>query len=80
MDTESNLRIVDCTLREGEQFARAAFRSDERRGLARALDAVGVDVDTMGRRLLDDDAMVAVLDAVVGWGLDAVDRRRSAAE
>ena len=60
--------------------AAAVVMSPPATALRAACDAVGVDVDTMGRRLLDDDAMVAVLDAVVGWGLDAVDRRRSTAE
>ncbi|HEU4384519.1 MAG TPA: homocitrate synthase [Anaeromyxobacteraceae bacterium] len=36
-------RIIDTTLREGEQFARASFRSDEKVEVARALDAFGVD-------------------------------------
>jgi hypothetical protein len=38
------LRIVDTTLREGEQFARAHFTSEQRRDLARRLDAFGVDI------------------------------------
>ena len=38
------LHLVDSTLREGEQFARAAFTSDQRVALALALDAFGVDV------------------------------------
>ena len=44
MNTRSLLRIVDCTLREGEQFAHAAFDTDIRLRIARALDAFGVDV------------------------------------
>ena len=40
-------RIVDCTLREGEQFALAAFTSEERLSIARELDAFGVDVIEM---------------------------------
>jgi homocitrate synthase len=37
-------RIVDSTLREGEQFALAHFSSEDRLSIARALDDFGVDV------------------------------------
>ncbi len=37
-------QLVDCTLREGEQFAGASFRSEQRLQIARALDAFGVEV------------------------------------
>src|SRR5512138_2766606 len=36
-------RIIDTTLREGEQFARARFRTQDKIEIARALDAFGVD-------------------------------------
>jgi homocitrate synthase len=36
-------RIIDTTLREGEQFARASFRTEDKIEIARALDAFGVD-------------------------------------
>jgi homocitrate synthase len=36
-------RIIDTTLREGEQCARARFDSDQKVAIARALDAFGVD-------------------------------------
>jgi homocitrate synthase len=36
-------RIIDSTLREGEQFARAAFRPEDKVEIARSLDAFGVD-------------------------------------
>jgi homocitrate synthase len=36
-------RIIDSTLREGEQFARASFRTEDKVEIARALDAFGVD-------------------------------------
>ncbi|HVP67077.1 MAG TPA: homocitrate synthase [Anaeromyxobacteraceae bacterium] len=36
-------RIIDSTLREGEQFARANFRTEDKVAVARALDAFGVD-------------------------------------
>jgi len=44
MPLTPTFRVVDCTLREGEQFARAAFKSEERVAIARALDEFGVDV------------------------------------
>jgi homocitrate synthase len=37
------LSIVDCTLREGEQFAHAAFSSEQRVEIARRLAAFGVE-------------------------------------
>ena len=36
-------RIIDSTLREGEQFAHARFRPDDKVAIARALDQFGVD-------------------------------------
>jgi len=36
-------RIIDSTLREGEQFAKASFRPEDKLEIARALDAFGVD-------------------------------------
>ena len=44
MNAHPPLRIVDCTLREGEQYAHAHFDTDQRLSLARALDHFGVDV------------------------------------
>ena len=41
MQPDPPFRIVDCTLREGEQFARAEFSTQERLEIARALDVVG---------------------------------------
>ncbi len=38
-----NWRIIDSTLREGEQFAKAAFRTQDKIEIARALDSFGVD-------------------------------------
>jgi homocitrate synthase len=38
-----DFRIIDSTLREGEQFARAHFTSAQKRELALALDAFGVE-------------------------------------
>jgi homocitrate synthase len=36
-------RLIDSTLREGEQFARATFRTEDKVAIARALDGFGVD-------------------------------------
>jgi homocitrate synthase len=36
-------RIIDSTLREGEQFARGNFRTEDKLAIARLLDAFGVD-------------------------------------
>jgi homocitrate synthase len=43
-ETMPSLAIVDTTLREGEQFIRAHFSSEQRLLLARQLDAFGVDL------------------------------------
>ena len=39
----SSWKLIDSTLREGEQFAKAHFRSDEKLEIARALDTFGVE-------------------------------------
>ncbi len=39
----TKFRLVDTTLREGEQFAKACFRTGEKVEIARALDAFGVE-------------------------------------
>lgn len=44
MQPQHSLRLVDSTLREGEQFAAAAFTTDQRVEIARRLDALGVDL------------------------------------
>jgi homocitrate synthase len=41
--TTTGWRIIDSTLREGEQFARGNFRTEDKIAIARALDAFGVE-------------------------------------
>ena len=41
--TPLHWKLIDSTLREGEQFARASFRTEDKLEIARALDAFGVD-------------------------------------
>src|SRR5512145_1277372 len=36
-------KLIDTTLREGEQFARANFRTEDKLEIARALDAFGIE-------------------------------------
>ncbi len=43
MTTLAATRLIDSTLREGEQFAKAAFRTQDKIEIARALDTFGVD-------------------------------------
>lgn len=41
--TKSTWRLIDSTLREGEQFARGTFRTEDKLEIARALDTFGVE-------------------------------------
>src|SRR5512138_2088063 len=41
--SKSTWRLIDTTLREGEQFARANFRTEDKLEIARALDTFGAD-------------------------------------
>lgn len=42
-ESTSRFRLIDTTLREGEQFARASFRTEDKIAIASALDAFGVE-------------------------------------
>ncbi|BDG06291.1 homocitrate synthase [Anaeromyxobacter oryzae] len=41
--TKSTWKLIDTTLREGEQFAKASFRTEDKLEIARALDTFGVE-------------------------------------
>ncbi|ORZ03229.1 homocitrate synthase, cytosolic isozyme [Syncephalastrum racemosum] len=43
MSNVSNFKIIESTLREGEQFANAFFDTEKKVEIAKALDAIGVD-------------------------------------
>ncbi|CAO3581206.1 unnamed protein product [Absidia cylindrospora] len=43
MSNISNFKIIESTLREGEQFANAFFDTEKKVEIAKALDAIGVD-------------------------------------
>ena len=70
MNPSPSFRIVDCTLREGEQFPRAAFTSEERVAIARALDAFGVDVVELTSPVASPRS-AADLERIAGLGLSA---------
>jgi homocitrate synthase len=69
-ETSRPFRIVDCTLREGEQFALAAFTTEQRIAIATKLDAFGVDVIEMTTPVASPRAE-ADLRRVVDLGLQA---------
>ncbi|HEY8286397.1 MAG TPA: homocitrate synthase [Chloroflexota bacterium] len=64
------LRIIDSTLREGEQFAQAHFTSAQKRRIARALDAFGVEYIEVTSPAVSSRAL-ADARAIAGLGLRA---------
>ena len=48
--------IIDSTLREGEQFARASFSSDDKIEVAKALDNFGVEFIEVTTPMVNDQA------------------------
>lgn len=48
--------IIDSTLREGEQFARASFSSDDKIEVAKALDSFGVEFIEVTTPMVNDQA------------------------
>ena len=69
MDTHT-LSIVDSTLREGEQFAPATFRGEDRLRIAQALDRFGVETIETLSPLVSPRAR-RDLEALVALNLDA---------
>jgi len=67
------LRVIDSTLREGEQFAQAHFSPDDRIRLALALDAFGVDELELPSPAVGPAAAQEVA-TVIGLGLRAAVR------
>jgi len=64
------LRMIDTTLREGEQFAEAHFTSAQKRRIARALDAFGVEYIEVTSPAASSRAL-ADARAIAGLGLRA---------
>lgn len=83
-----DLRLVDVTLREGQQTAEVAFSTDEEVTIARGLARVGVPVIQTGYAGDDDDSLAQIRAAVpgstqlsvllVGWQDEAVAKQQSA--
>ncbi|HEY81480.1 MAG TPA: homocitrate synthase [Anaerolineae bacterium] len=65
-----NYRIIESTLREGEQFIGANFSRDDKIRIARALDAFGVEYLELTSPLASPGSL-ADLKAITGLGLNA---------
>jgi len=60
MTENRDIRILDCTLREGEQAAGVSFTIDEKIEIAKKLDDIGVDIIEAGHPLVSRDVFEAV--------------------
>ena len=70
MLTNRKIEILDSTLREGEQTPGVSFTLDQKIGLAKRLDAFGVDFIELGHPAVSPDVYEAV-DALNGLELNA---------
>jgi isopropylmalate/homocitrate/citramalate synthase len=85
----SDLRLVDVTLREGQQTSQVAFDADDERAIAVELAKAGVSVIQTGYAGDDDASLRRIREALpetnlsvllVGWQPEALDRLASAAD
>ncbi|KAF5436214.1 homocitrate synthase NifV [Candidatus Methanophagaceae archaeon] len=67
---DSNIGIVDTTLRDGEQSARVVFNREEKLHIAQMLDVIGVQEIEAGIPAMGNDEQ-ATIKAIIGLGLKA---------
>ncbi len=67
---DSNIGIVDTTLRDGEQSAGVVFNREEKLHIARMLDAIGVQEIEAGTPAMGNDEQETIK-AIIGLGLKA---------
>ncbi len=60
MSSKREVRILDATLREGEQAAGVSFTIDEKIEIAKKLDDIGVNIIEAGHPLVSKDVLEAV--------------------
>lgn len=73
----SSWKLIDTTLREGEQFARASFRTEDKVEIARALDAFGVEyVEVTSPAASPQSQRDAALIAKLGLGARVITHSR----